>query len=66
MWMDLESIIQGEVSWKDKNKYILMHMYKIWKDGTDEAVCRTGIDIYREQKWRHSGGRGGWEKLRED
>ena len=50
MWMDLESVIQGEVSRKDKNKYILMHMYKIWKDGTDEAVCRTGIETYIENR----------------
>ena len=27
MWMDLESVIQSEVSQKEKNKYhILMHM----------------------------------------
>ena len=30
MWMDLESIIQSEVSQKEKNKYhILMHIYGI-------------------------------------
>ena len=26
MWMDLESVIQSEVSQKEKNKYILMHI----------------------------------------
>ena len=26
MWMDLETVIQSEVSWKEKNKYILMHI----------------------------------------
>ena len=42
MWVDLlESVIQSEVSQKEKNKYcILMHMYGIWKDGSDEPVCR--------------------------
>ena len=25
-WMDLESVIQNEVSQKEKNKYILMHI----------------------------------------
>ena len=50
MWMDLESVIQGEVNQKEKNKYILMHMYKIWKDSTDEAVCRTGIETYIENR----------------
>ena len=30
MWMDLESVIQSEVSQKEKNKYcILMHIYGI-------------------------------------
>ena len=30
MWMDLESVIQREVSQKEKNKYcILMHIYGI-------------------------------------
>ena len=32
-WMDLESVIQSEVSQKEKNKYrILTHMCRIWKD----------------------------------
>ena len=31
-WMDLESVIQSEVSQKEKNKYrILTHIYGIWK-----------------------------------
>ena len=29
MWMDLESIIQSELSQKEKNKYILTHIYGI-------------------------------------
>ena len=38
MWqMNLEPIIQSEVSQKEKDKYhILMHIYRIQKDGTDE------------------------------
>ena len=28
-WMNLELIIQSEVSQKEKNKYILMHIYRI-------------------------------------
>ena len=41
MWMNLKSVIQSEVSQKEKNKYcILMRMYGIWKDGSDEPVCR--------------------------
>ena len=28
-WMNLEPVIQNEVSQKEKNKYILMHIYEI-------------------------------------
>ena len=38
-WMDLEFIIQSEISQKEKNKYhILMHIYGLWKDGTDKPI----------------------------
>ena len=33
--MILESIIQSEVSQKEKDKYILMHIYGIKKNGCD-------------------------------
>ena len=34
-WMDLECVIQSEVSQKEKNKYcMLTHMYGIKKNGT--------------------------------
>ena len=40
--MDLETVIQNEVSQKEKNKYrILMHICGIEKNGTDEPVCRA-------------------------
>ena len=43
-WMDLESVIQSEVSQKEKNKYrTLMHIYGILKSGTDEPSGRAGI-----------------------
>ena len=39
-WMDLESVIQSEVSQKEKNKYcILIHIYGIWKNGIDDLIC---------------------------
>ena len=38
-WMELESVIQSEVSQKEKNKYcILTHICGIQKNGTDEPV----------------------------
>ena len=42
--MDLETVIQSEVSQKEKNKCILMHIFGIWKNGTDELVCRAEIE----------------------
>ena len=39
-WMDLENVIQSEVSQKEKNKYcILIHIYGIWKNGIDDLIC---------------------------
>ena len=35
-WMNLEPIIQSEVSQKERDKYrILMHIYRIYKNGPD-------------------------------
>ena len=43
-WRDLESVIQNEVSQKEKNKYhMLTHIYGILKNGTDEPSGRAGI-----------------------
>ena len=45
-WMNLEPIIQSEVSQKEKDKYcILMHMYGIWKEGTDERICKAAVEM---------------------
>ena len=46
-WMDLESVIQSEVSQKEKNKYhMLTHIYgslEEKKKGSEEPRGRTGI-----------------------
>ena len=43
-WMQLETVIQSEVSQKEKNKYrILTQICGIWKNGTDEPVCKAEI-----------------------
>ena len=68
MWMNLESVIQSEVSQKEKNKYcILTHIYGIQKNGTDEPICREGKEMLtqRTDLWTQGAGRGGWDKLRE-
>ena len=39
MWMDLDSVIQSEVSQKEKNNYhLLMHIYGLKKNATDEPI----------------------------
>ena len=41
-WINLEPIIQSEVSQKEKDKYcICMHICGIWKDGPDDPICRA-------------------------
>ena len=48
--MNLEPIIQSELSQKEKNKYhIIMHIYGIQKNGADEPACRT---VKETQSWR--------------
>ena len=43
--MNLEPIIQSEVSQKEKDKYcILMHTYGIYKNGTEEFIYRTTVE----------------------
>ena len=43
-WMNLEHIIQKEVSQKEKNKYhILTHTYRIQKNGTEEFIYRAAM-----------------------
>ena len=45
MWLDLGTVIQSEVSQKEKNKYhILTNICRIQKNGTDEPVCKAEIE----------------------
>ena len=44
-WMNLEPIIQSEVSQKEKDKYrILMHIYGIKGNGTEEFIYREAME----------------------
>ena len=44
-WMNLEPIIQSKVSQKEKDKYrILMHIYGIQKNGTEEFIYRAAVE----------------------
>ena len=48
-WMDLESVIQSEVSQKKKKQILYANAYirnlKKKKNGTDEPSCRAGIKM---------------------
>jgi len=44
-WMNLEPIIQSEVCQKKKDKYILMHIYGIYKkNGSEEFIYRAVME----------------------
>ena len=44
-WMNLEPIIQNEVSQKEKDKYhILTRIYGIWKNSTEEFIYRATME----------------------
>ena len=46
--MNLKPIIQSEVSQKKKGKYrILKHIYGIYKNGSEEFICRVAMEKLR-------------------
>ena len=48
-WMNLEPITQSEVSQKERDKYcILMHIYRIWKNGSEEFTYRAAVEKHGE------------------
>ena len=50
-WMNLEPIIQSEISQKEKDKYhILMHIYGIQKNGTEEFIYRAAMEKQTENR----------------
>ena len=60
--MNPEPIIQSEVSQKEKDKYwVLMHIYRIQKNGTEEFIYRAemGKQTYRIDLWTWGEGRKG-------
>ena len=64
--MKLEPIIQSEVSQKEKHEYsILTHIYRIYKDGNDDFICKTAKDTDMKNRLLDSGRRQGWGDLRE-
>ena len=44
-WMNLDPIIQSDMSQKEKDKYcMLTHIYGIQKNGTEEFIYRATIE----------------------
>ena len=44
-WMNLEPIIQSEVSQKEKDKHCLLtYIYRIEKNGTERFIFRAGME----------------------
>ena len=44
--MDLETVMQSEVSQKEKNKYHVVSLIcGIQKNGTDQLICKAEIDV---------------------
>ena len=61
-WMKLEPNTQSEVNQKEKHQYsILMHVYKIQKDGNDNPICKTAKEtqMYRIVFWTVGEAEGG-------
>ena len=58
-WMNLEPIIQSDVSQKEKDKYhILMHIYGIQKNGADEPICKAAMEMQTENRLMDTAGEG--------
>ena len=60
-WMNLEHIIQSEVSQKEKDKYcILTHIYGIQKNGNEKLIYSAAMEkqTQRIDLWRWGGGEG--------
>ena len=61
-WLNLEPIIQSEVSQKEKDKYrILTYIYRIQKNGTEEFIYRAKMEkqTQRLDLWTWGEGRRG-------
>ena len=44
-WMDLETVIQSEVSQKEKNKHhIFRHICATQENGIDDLICRAEVE----------------------
>ena len=55
-WVNLEPIIQSEVNQKEKDKHhILTHIYRIWKNGTEEFIYMATMEKHIENRFMDIG-----------
>ena len=63
--MDLKTVVQKEVSQREKNKYrIISLICGLQKNGTDEPICKTEIEtqMQRTNIWTPRGEKE-WDEL---
>ena len=63
--MNLEHVIQSELSQKEKNKYVLMNIYGIQKNGTDKPIWMEGMKTLDDLGGQDAGGMEGRLKREE-
>ena len=64
-WMNLEPIIQSEVSEKEKNKNHILMYTRIYMESKKMVLMNAGPQWrcrWREQTCRHGRGRRGWDE----
>ena len=68
--MPLETVIQNEVSQKEKNKYHILTFLSIYvesrkKNGVDNLICKAEIETWmqRTNLWILREGREQWDEL---
>ena len=62
MWMCLETVIENEVSQKEKNKQcIISFISGVSKNSTDELICKAEIEkqMQKTNAWMSRGEEGG-------
>ena len=60
-WMNLEPVIQSEVSQREKEiSYVNAYIYGLQKNGTDEPTCwaETGMQTQLIDLWKQQGMKG--------
>ena len=67
-WINLDPIMQGKVSQKEKDKcHILMDIYRIQKNGTEKFIYRAAVEkqTQRVDLWTWGEGRKGCDVWKE-